>query len=61
VIRERRIRLIALPSLGSGLGGLDWGDVRPRIEKALRDFNDLDVVVFEPRGKLGTEDPVQTR
>jgi len=50
VIRERNIRSIAVPPLGSGLGGLDWSDVRPRIEGALRDFNDLRVVVFEPMG-----------
>jgi O-acetyl-ADP-ribose deacetylase (regulator of RNase III) len=49
-IRERNIRSIAVPPLGSGLGGLEWSDVRPRIEKALRGFNNLDVVVFEPRG-----------
>ncbi|MDE0261545.1 MAG: macro domain-containing protein [Bryobacterales bacterium] len=61
VIRERRIRSIALPPLGSGLGGLEWGDVRPRIEEALRDLNDLDVVVFEPTGRLATEKLVQTR
>ncbi len=48
VIREREIRSIAVPPLGSGLGGLDWGDVRPRIEAALHSFDDLDVVVFEP-------------
>ncbi len=50
VIRERGIRSIAVPPLGSGLGGLDWREVRPRIEAALRDFNDLDTVVFEPGG-----------
>ena len=49
-IRERRIRSIAVPPLGSGLGGLDWSDVRPRIEKAMRSFDDLKVVVFEPEG-----------
>jgi O-acetyl-ADP-ribose deacetylase (regulator of RNase III) len=47
-IRTRRIRSIALPPLGSGLGGLDWTNVRPRIEAALRDFDDVRVVVFEP-------------
>ena len=41
VIRDRDIRSIAVPPLGSGLGGLEWSDVRPRIEKALRAFNDL--------------------
>ena len=50
VIRERGIRSIAVPPLGSGLGGLEWSNVRPRIEKALSDFNLVDVVVFEPRG-----------
>ncbi len=50
VIRERNIRSIAIPPLASGLGGLEWGEVRPRIEKSLRGFNDLQVVIFEPSG-----------
>ena len=49
-VREREIRSIAVPPLGSGLGGLEWSDVLPLIEKALRGLNDLDVVVLEPRG-----------
>ncbi len=48
VIRERDIRSIAVPPLGCGLGGLEWDDVRPRIERALRGLGDPDVVVFEP-------------
>ena len=48
VIREKRVRSIALPPLGSGLGGLNWRDVRPRIEGALEGFRDLHIVVFEP-------------
>ena len=48
IIREHQIRSIAVPPLGSGLGGLEWSDVRRHIEIALRGFNDLDVVVFEP-------------
>ncbi len=47
-IRARNITSIAVPPLGSGLGGLDWADVRPRIVAALRKFGDLKVVVFEP-------------
>jgi len=35
-IRKRGIRSVAIPPLGSGLGGLDWRDVRPRIEAALK-------------------------
>jgi len=47
-IKIRRIRSIALPPLGSGLGGLDWGDVRPLLERALGVLPDLRVIVFEP-------------
>ena len=47
-IRERNIRSIAIPPLGSDLGGLKWHDVRPRIEAALRELDDVQVVVFEP-------------
>ena len=61
VIRERNIRSIAVPPLGSGLGGLEWSDVRPRIEKALRGFNELDIAVFEPRGAPEPERMVRGR
>ena len=54
VVREKKIRSIALPPLGSGLGGLDWHEVRPRIETALRGFKHLRVVVFEPKGAPDT-------
>ncbi len=53
VVRERGIRSIAVPPLGSGLGGLNWHEVRPRIEAALRGFSDLDTVIFEPDGVPG--------
>ncbi len=49
-IRTRGIRSISIPPLGCGLGGLNWSDVRPRIEQALRGFNDLQVVIYEPGG-----------
>ena len=50
VIREYDIRSIAVPPLGSGLGGLDWPIVRARIEEALGSLNDVGIVVFEPVG-----------
>jgi O-acetyl-ADP-ribose deacetylase (regulator of RNase III) len=50
-IRTRRIRSIALPPLGAGLGGLAWDDVRPRIEAALRGLEGIRVIVFEPHGE----------
>ena len=39
-IRDKEIRSIAIPPLGSGLGGLNWNEVRSRVEEALRGFND---------------------
>lgn len=49
VIRERNIRSIAIPALASGLGGLSWDGVRPRIEASLRSLDDRQIVIFEPR------------
>ncbi len=50
-IRERGIRSVAVPPLGSGLGGLHWPDVRSRIESALSDVPaSVRVIVFEPNG-----------
>jgi O-acetyl-ADP-ribose deacetylase (regulator of RNase III) len=50
VIGDKGIRSIAIPPLGSGLGGLDWQEVRPRIERALAELPDVQVLVFEPNG-----------
>jgi O-acetyl-ADP-ribose deacetylase (regulator of RNase III) len=49
-IRALRIRSIAIPPLGSGLGGLHWPDVRARIEVALHELKDVDVLIYEPNG-----------
>jgi len=48
VIEQRDIHSIAIPPLGAGLGGLDWADVRPRIEQALAPLQHVRVIVFEP-------------
>lgn len=50
VIKEREIRSIAIPPLGSGLGGLEWSEVRPRIESALAGLPDVRVRIYEPKG-----------
>lgn len=47
-IRERGIQSIALPPLGCGLGGLDWNEVRPRIEAALAEVPEVRTIIFEP-------------
>jgi O-acetyl-ADP-ribose deacetylase (regulator of RNase III) len=49
-IRRRGITSVAIPPLGSGLGGLDWNDVRPRIEAALAAVPEVRVRIFEPKG-----------
>lgn len=54
-IRARNIKSIAIPPLGSGLGGLDWSEVRPRIEAALKVFDDRRIVIFEPNGVPDTQ------
>lgn len=58
-IRRRNIRSIAIPPLGSGLGGLDWQVVRPRIEAALAPLADVHVKIYEPAA--AQEQPPQTQ
>lgn len=47
-VKSRDMRSIAVPPLGCGLGGLDWRDVRPRIERAFAALPDVRVSLFEP-------------
>lgn len=48
VVRERKIRSIAIPPLGSGLGGLPWPEVRRRIVAAMGPLEGVRVIVYEP-------------
>jgi O-acetyl-ADP-ribose deacetylase (regulator of RNase III) len=48
VILSKGIRSISVPPLGCGNGGLDWKDVRPLIERELRDLPDTTVLLFAP-------------
>ena len=54
-IRSRNIRSIAVPPLGSGLGGLEWSRVRPLIKNALGQIEGLRAIVFEPDGAIGAK------
>lgn len=58
-VRRLGIRSIAVPPLGCGQGGLDWAEVRPRIEKALAAVPDVRVLLYSPTGAptLTTEKP----
>jgi O-acetyl-ADP-ribose deacetylase (regulator of RNase III) len=48
VLARLEIKSVALPALGSGLGGLHWDDVRPRIEGALHDLP-VRALVYPPQ------------
>lgn len=43
-----RIRSIAIPPLGAGLGGLDWAEVRPLIADSLEDLTGVRIWIYEP-------------
>jgi O-acetyl-ADP-ribose deacetylase (regulator of RNase III) len=45
------IKSIAIPPLGAGNGKLEWNKVKPEIEKALSDFDEIDILVYEPTEK----------
>jgi O-acetyl-ADP-ribose deacetylase (regulator of RNase III) len=56
-IEELGIRSIAVPPLGSGLGGLDWREVRPLIQEALAPLANVDVLIYEPSDVLPDNRP----
>jgi len=60
-IRQYNIRSIAIPPLGSGLGGLDWSDVKPHIKSRLQPLTDVRVFLYEPHGAPATERMVHNR
>jgi O-acetyl-ADP-ribose deacetylase (regulator of RNase III) len=47
-VQQRGITSIAIPALGCGNGGLNWNDVRPRIECAFAPLDTVNVLLFEP-------------
>jgi len=49
-VERLHIRSIAIPPLGCGNGGLDWNEVRPRIESAFAALFEVRVLVFAPGG-----------
>lgn len=49
-VKFHGIQSIAIPALGCGLGGLDWGDVKPLIESAAQSMPNVRVIVFPPKG-----------
>lgn len=60
-VRQRKIESIAVPPLGSGLGGLQWSRVKVMIEAAFEEIPDVLVKLYEPEGSPEAGDmPVGT-
>ena len=60
-VQQRKIRSIAIPPLGSGLGGLQWPRVKAMIEAAFEEMPDVRVKLYEPKGSPEAKDmPVGT-
>lgn len=51
VIKEKNIKSIAIPPLGSGNGGLDWNKVKQILEKHLAGV-DCDIYIYEPSAAI---------
>lgn len=47
-IEQRKIRSIAVPALGAGLGGLDWLEVKAEIVDRLGNLTGTEIYLFEP-------------
>ncbi|QIL01617.1 macro domain-containing protein [Sphingomonas sinipercae] len=47
-LQRLKVKSVAIPPLGSGLGGLPWPAVKARIIDALESIEDVDILVFEP-------------
>ena len=60
-VRQYNIRSIAIPPLGSGLGGLEWAEVKRRIEYAMQTLPDVQIIIFEPGGAPVAEKMVRNR
>ncbi|MDR1396187.1 MAG: macro domain-containing protein [Desulfarculales bacterium] len=46
VIQKYNITSIAIPPLGSGLGGLDWSEVKPIIFAAMSQLENVKIIYF---------------
>lgn len=60
-ILRYEIESIAMPALGSGLGGLEWTTVKDIIEEKLYDMSTVDIFVYQPNGAPSTERVVKDK
>jgi len=54
-IVKLKIRSLAIPPLGCGLGGLNWDDVYPLIEETFKQFTDVCFLVYPPQDAPGAD------
>jgi O-acetyl-ADP-ribose deacetylase (regulator of RNase III) len=54
-VQRLGVRSLAVPPLGCGNGGLDWNEVRPRIERAFAPLPEVRVLLFAPSGAPAPE------
>lgn len=47
-IVDNSVKSIAIPPLGAGNGGLDWEQVKSKIEVILGDLNHVNILIYEP-------------
>lgn len=60
-VKHLGIRSIAVPPLGCGLGGLEWSQVRPRIEAAFAALPEVALHLYAPEGAPAPADqPIRT-
>ena len=66
-VEQLSIKSIAIPPLGTGLGGLEWKRVRLMIEETFANLGDVNTILYEPAGAppaadmlIGTKKPKMT-
>lgn len=47
-ISQYKIKSIAIPPLGCGLGGLNWDQIKPLMIQELSDLEDVSIHIYEP-------------
>ncbi len=48
-VHDWKIKSVAIPALGCGLGGLDWAEVRPILEKLNIFWPDINWIIYDPQ------------
>ncbi|WP_375563070.1 macro domain-containing protein [Bernardetia sp. OM2101] len=48
IIETQKFESMAVPALGCGLGGLEWGSVKLLLEKYLGNIDTTDIVIYQP-------------